>query len=41
MKTEQFRKYEDNLRKQWKVTDAEANIAWSKIRVVRALEGHQ
>ncbi len=38
MKTELFRKYEDNLRKQWKATDAEVNVAWSKARVIRALE---
>ena len=37
MKTELFRKFEDDLRKQWKATDAEVNVAWSKARVLRAL----
>jgi len=35
---QELRKWEESLFKQWKVSDAEADAAWSKACVIRALE---
>jgi len=35
---QELRKWEKSLLKQWKVFDKEANAAWSKACVIRALE---